>query len=207
MSGGVLAVWNDCVPGMEAAYERWYQTEHLFERVGLPGFRSARRFESISGSPRYLTVYEVDAPSVLTAPAYLERLNNPTPETRRMMTAAFVGMTRAICRRDVLQGRIRGATAVTARLSEGAGADGLMAAAGTLWEPSRVARVEIWRAEARGTVLEEERLRGGDTRICACLYVETLRPAEASRLVATLAAEVPGAEMGAYRLLCQLGDM
>ena len=65
MNGGVLALWNDCAPGQESAYEHWYQTEHLFERVGIAGFRSGRRFESLSGSPAYLTVYEVDAPSVL----------------------------------------------------------------------------------------------------------------------------------------------
>ncbi len=34
MNGGVLALWNDCAPGQESAYEHWYQTEHLFERVG-----------------------------------------------------------------------------------------------------------------------------------------------------------------------------
>ena len=41
MNGGVLALWNDCAPGQESAYEHWYQTEHLFERVGIAGSRSS----------------------------------------------------------------------------------------------------------------------------------------------------------------------
>jgi hypothetical protein len=206
MSGGVLAIWNDCAPGQESAYENWYQTEHLFERVGLAGFRSGRRFESLSGSPTYLTVYEVDAPSVLLSPAYIERLNNPTPETRRIMTEAFVGMTRAICQRRLVKGRLRGGAAATARLGEGAETDVLMAAAHALWDPSQVAWIELWLAVAGGPGSEEERLRGGDTRISACIYVETLRATEATDIAATLAEQLPGAETGAYQLLCQLDD-
>ena len=204
MSGGVLAIWNDCAPGQESAYEHWYQTEHLFERVGIAGFRSGRRFESLSGSPAYLTVYEVDAPSVLLSPAYIERINNPTPETRRMMSEAFVGMTRAICQRRLVKGRQRGGAAVTARLGEGAETDVLMAAAHALWDPSHVASIELWLAVAGGTGSEEERLRGGGTRISACIYVETLRATEAADIAAALAEQLPGAETGAYQLLCQL---
>jgi hypothetical protein len=206
MSGGVLAIWNDCAPGQESAYEHWYQTEHLFERVGIAGFRSGRRFEILSGSPAYLTVYEVDAPSVLLSPAYIERINNPTPETRRMMSEAFVGMTRAICQRRLVKGRQRGGAAVTARLGEGAETDVLMAAAHALWDPSHVASIELWLAVAGGTGSEEERLRGGDTRISACIYVETLRATEAADIAAALAEQLPGAETGAYQLLCQLDD-
>ena len=43
---GVLALWMDCAAGGEAEFERWYQTEHLRERVGLPGFWRGRRYAS-----------------------------------------------------------------------------------------------------------------------------------------------------------------
>ena len=42
MSAGILAIWNDCAPGLEARYEHWYRSEHLVERVSVPGFRSGR---------------------------------------------------------------------------------------------------------------------------------------------------------------------
>ena len=50
----------------------------------------------------------------------------------------------------------------------------------------------------------EERLRGGDRRIEACLLLETLRVPEAERIAAALATEFPRAEIGVYRLLYEI---
>ena len=50
----------------------------------------------------------------------------------------------------------------------------------------------------------EERLRGGDRKIDACLLVETLRLPVAEKIAATLATEFPGAEIGVFRLLCEI---
>jgi hypothetical protein len=52
---------------------------------------------------------------------------------------------------------------------------------------------------------EEERLRGGDRRIEACLMVETLRGQEAERLAEALSVQFPAARIGVYRLLCDIG--
>jgi hypothetical protein len=39
IGGGTLAIWNDCAPGREEIYERWYQDEQLrdcLKAVTLP---------------------------------------------------------------------------------------------------------------------------------------------------------------------------
>ena len=53
-------------------------------------------------------------------------------------------------------------------------------------------------------VSEEERLRGGDKKIEACLYVETLRVAEAEKIGEALSRRFPAAAIGVYRLLCEI---
>ena len=114
MTEGRLAIWNDCAPIHVAAYEAWYQGEHLVERLGVPGFRLGRRYQAIAGAPEYFTYYEVDGPEVLASPAYVERLENPTPATHRIMTQVFQNMNRTVCRVTEASGRFRGAFAVTA---------------------------------------------------------------------------------------------
>ena len=80
-----LAVWLECLPEAEGDFDRWYREEHLAERVGVPGFLRARRHQAVRGAPKYFALYEVEDAGVLRSPAYLERLNNPTDWTRRVM--------------------------------------------------------------------------------------------------------------------------
>jgi hypothetical protein len=67
---------------LEAFYD-WMIGEHMPERLAIPGFLVGRRFRKTSGPSRFLTIYEVESMQVLRGPHYLERLNNPTPLTRR----------------------------------------------------------------------------------------------------------------------------
>lgn len=124
---GILAVWNDCKPGEEDAYERWYLGEHLPERLSIPGFRWGRRYRRLAGAshalPEYMTYYEVDTPNVLTSDAYLARVNDPTPETHRIMTDVFLNMNRTICRRSGGAGYVR-TTFTVAAVAMGAAAAG-----------------------------------------------------------------------------------
>ena len=77
----------------------------------------------------------------------------------------------------------------------------------TLVQDSAVASAELWSAADAGgqSVSEEEKLRGGDKKIKGCLIVDTLRQAEAEALGARMAKEFVGAEVGVFRVLCQLG--
>ena len=74
----LLLVMLDAEPGVDHdEFNRWYFEEHVAERLALPGFRSARRFEAVEGSPRYLAIYELDSPEALTTPEYRVLAHSP----------------------------------------------------------------------------------------------------------------------------------
>ena len=51
----------------------------------------------------------------------------------------------------------------------------------------------------------EEKLRGGDKKIKGALMVDTLRQADAEALGKRLTKKFASAEVGVFRVLCQLG--
>ena len=112
---GILAIFNNVAPGREAEFEEWFQGEHLLERLAVPGFLFGRRHQAISGASSYFNFYLVESPAVLTSKPYLERLDNPTPMTKKVMSEIFINMNRTVCRRTVRKGAFRGAYAVTVR--------------------------------------------------------------------------------------------
>jgi hypothetical protein len=69
----------------------------MFERVGLPGFRRGHRAVAISGAPKYFNLYEVEDVATLESKAYLGRLNDPTPWTRRVVPRMH-NNSRTLCR-------------------------------------------------------------------------------------------------------------
>ncbi len=83
---GVLAIWSDAAAEHEEEFNSWYTNQHLPERVGVPGFRRGRRYvRDAPGELRYFTLYETADIHVLESGPYLERLNNPTAWTRRVL--------------------------------------------------------------------------------------------------------------------------
>ena len=72
-SSGILAIWNDCKIGEEFLYEKWYQGEHLHDRVSIPGFKLGRRHKSVDRTPKYFTYYETTSAEVLFSEAYLHQ--------------------------------------------------------------------------------------------------------------------------------------
>jgi hypothetical protein len=204
---GILAIWNDCAVGREADFETWFQGEHLLERLAVPGFLFGRRHQAISGANGYFNFYLTRSPDVLTSKPYLERLDNPTPMTRMIMSEVFTNMNRTVCWRNVRRGGFRGAYAVTVRFNETPDEAALAAQLETMLKSPAVAGGEIWMAldPAGMPVSMEEQLRGGDKKIKACLMVDTLRQDAAEQTGARLAAQFPGTEVGVFRVLCQLG--
>jgi hypothetical protein len=86
----------DVAPEFVAEHDDWHTHEHLAERLSIPGFIRGTRWVSLRGQPRYLVVYEVAQLTTLTSEAYLQRLNNPTPWTTKIM-AGYRGMNRGFC--------------------------------------------------------------------------------------------------------------
>ena len=79
-----------------ADHDHWHTHEHFPERLGVPGFLRASRWVAVDAEPRYLVLYEVEEVAVLSGAPYLQRLNNPTPWTTKMMPS-FRGMVRGFC--------------------------------------------------------------------------------------------------------------
>jgi len=204
---GILAIFNDCRSGREAEFEAWFQGEHLVERLSVPGFLFGRRHQAISASCGYFNFYLVESPEVLTSKAYLERLDNPTPMTRKVMSEIFINMNRTVCHRTLRLGHFRGAYAVTLRFDAEPDTGALTALAETLVRDPAVAACEIWSAvdPASQPVSMEEKMRGGDKKIKACLMVDMLRQRDAETLGERLTGQFAGADVGVFRVLCQLG--
>jgi len=204
---GILAIFNDCAVGREAEFEDWFQGEHLIERLGVPGFLFGRRHQAISGACGYFNFYLTETPEVLTSKPYLERLDHPTPLTRLIMSEVFLNMNRTVCRRTLRRGPFRAAYAVTVRFERMPDQAELAAELDAMLVSTAVAGGEIWMAldPAGQPVSMEEQLRGGDRRIAACLMVDTLRQDAAEQTAARLATRFADAEVGAFRVLCQLG--
>jgi hypothetical protein len=94
---GALVIWHDITADGETDYNEWHSKEHLLERVGVPGFLRGHRLRAVSGSPRYLNLYEVEDLATLTSQPYLDRLNHPTPWTQRAL-GHFRDNNRTLCR-------------------------------------------------------------------------------------------------------------
>ena len=67
---GLLMVWTEVPADKEAEFNRWYNEEHLAERLAIPGFLSGARYEAVKGGPKHLAVYELESPAVLESVAY-----------------------------------------------------------------------------------------------------------------------------------------
>ena len=203
---GVLAIWHDIRAGQEPAFEDWYKNEHFPERLGVPGFRLGRRYEAVSGAPRYFCSYLGDTPETFGSAAYIARLNNPTPLTRRIMLDAFLNMNRTVCRRVHRSGALIGAFSVTARFGASIDQARVLPMLEALARAEGIARCELWvAADPGGASAAEEQLRGRDAKIAACIVVETLRQHDAESARERLARDFgAAAETGIYRLLCQL---
>lgn len=66
----LLLVSMEPPASMEAEFNDWYDTEHLPERAGLPGFETALRYVCVAGWPRYLALYDLSHIDVLDDKPY-----------------------------------------------------------------------------------------------------------------------------------------
>lgn len=105
---GFLAIWSDIEPKALTDYRHWLTREHTTERVTTKGFLASRVFRADrSDIDRFFILYELEAPEVLDGPAYLARLNAPTPWSQRIMPQ--------------LGNFVRGGGLITARAGRGEG--------------------------------------------------------------------------------------
>src|SRR5712671_4064456 len=112
---GMLLTSMDIDPSDEVEFNRWYDREHLLERVAIDGFLEARRYVAHAGSPKYLCLYSTATFEVLDSPTYRTVLMNPTDWSKTTL-ARFKNMIRAIARITVSRGAGRGAALGIVRL-------------------------------------------------------------------------------------------
>jgi hypothetical protein len=115
----VLAVWTDISSESENVFNEWYYREHIPERMAVPGFWRGRRFKALEGRPKYFACYDLAHLAVPVSEAYLQRLNNPTDTTCKVMPR-FRNMTRAICSVVSYCGRGTGACVLTIQIKPNA---------------------------------------------------------------------------------------
>src|SRR5438034_11005985 len=73
---GMLLTSMNIDTAHEAEFNRWYDREHLEERVAIPGFLEARRYIAHDGNPKYLSRYSTETFEVLDSHAYRTALAN-----------------------------------------------------------------------------------------------------------------------------------
>ena len=112
---GMLLTSMDIDPSDEAEFNRWYDREHLEERVAIPGFLEARRYVAHEGKPKYLSLYSTETFEVLDSPAYRTALANQTDWSKANI-ARFKNMIRAVARITISRGQGRGAALGIIRL-------------------------------------------------------------------------------------------
>ncbi|MBU0723977.1 MAG: hypothetical protein KJ904_08005 [Alphaproteobacteria bacterium] len=111
----MLIVATDIPAAQEEEFNRWYDREHVAERVGIPGFLSARRYIAVAASPKYISFYETETFSVLSSPAYKQMLANQTPWSKAVM-AGFTNVKRQVARTTAGMGAGLGGAAAVIRL-------------------------------------------------------------------------------------------
>jgi len=83
-TGGLLAVWTDIAPEAEAEFNQWYNTEHIPQLLGVPGFLTGRRYQAVEGKPQYLALYQLTDVSVLKTDVFRHVREMPTEWTTKM---------------------------------------------------------------------------------------------------------------------------
>jgi hypothetical protein len=88
---GFLIVLSQPATVFEEEFNAWYDSEHIPERLAVPGFETARRYVSVSGTPRYLVIYDLADAQVLESAEYRKvSFDNFSPWTRRVTSRARI---------------------------------------------------------------------------------------------------------------------
>ena len=97
LGNAAVAIWCDVAFEIKDEYDDWHAHEHMPERLSIPGFLRGTRWVSTDGRNAYCMLYEAQEEATVTGGKYLERLNDPTPWSRKMM-AHHRNMVRSLCR-------------------------------------------------------------------------------------------------------------
>ncbi len=177
----------DIVEDVIAEHDDWHTHEHLPERLSIPGFLRGTRWVATSGAPRYLVLYEVERLETLASPAYLERLNNPSPWTQKMMPN-YRGMKRGLCAVASSHGHGMGHFGLLLRFKPGPGNDASLESwlsqemLPQLPQQRGLSSVHLLRSGLTPEMTAEQRIRGADTGVDWALLVTGYEQAAVAEL-------------------------
>jgi hypothetical protein len=197
-----VAIWCDVEFDVKDEFDDWHAHEHQPERLSIPGFLRGSRWVSTDGRNSYFMLYEAQSEATVTAGPYLDRLNDPTPWSRKMMPH-HRNMTRSLCRVQATFGSGLGRFLLSARFAPEPGqAEKLERQLSAELLPSLPARKGLMAArflrgipQATGPTLEQK-LRGGDA---SADWIVLISGYEAA---AVAAVTLPGAVSRLYELAC-----
>ena len=72
MAKGILIAAMNFSDVAEDEFHDWYDTEHVPERLAVPGFLNAERWIGVHNPKDSVALYDLDTVGVLHSPAYLE---------------------------------------------------------------------------------------------------------------------------------------
>jgi hypothetical protein len=98
-AGGLLLVGMTPAPDVEAAFNAWYDREHVPALANVPGVLRARRYRSSGGGTKYVALYHLEAPGVVDTPAW-KQASASTPMPQRVRDT-ISGRVRLVCRNYV----------------------------------------------------------------------------------------------------------
>ena len=96
---GALLNWGGVLTKHDLDYNLWHSLEHMPERMSVKGFLRAFRCVGLKGTnenDKYFMMYDVKSKDILSSKQYLNRLNNPTDWTSKILSK-YVYPSRAIC--------------------------------------------------------------------------------------------------------------
>jgi hypothetical protein len=183
-----VTIWCEVAPEVREEFDDWHAREHMPERLSIPGFLRGSRWVGDTG---YFMLYEAKEETTITTGPYLERLNNPTAWSRKMMPH-HRNMVRGLCRVEAGAGTALGQALLTVRFSGVPELDVTALAA-----RKGIVAAHCLRNMARsGAQTAEQKLRGGDQapdRVALVIGHD-------AGAVALAAREVPAGVAGLYRL-------
>ena len=112
---GMLLVWMNVDAAHDDDFNRWYDREHLEERVRIPGFLSGTRYQCTEGSRRYLCLYRTASLAVFETAAYHKAFQHQTPWSVANL-ALMQDAMRRVCSIDAETGAGTGAWLAVLRL-------------------------------------------------------------------------------------------
>jgi hypothetical protein len=216
LGSAAMVLSFDIDPAAADEHDDWHSREHLPERLSIPGFLRGTRWAALAGRS-YMVIYEVTDIDVLGSAAYLERLNNPTPWTQKMMKY-YRGMRRGFCRVVASTGAGLGGAATLVRFTPAPQREATLSAwlveqiLPSLAGLAGIASAHLLRAGAAPAMTAEQQIRGRDHDFSWVLVATGYRTQTLLSLASTsLSAEqfmergaIEAPQVTSYRLDCVL---